>query len=81
MAPRRIPILTTMMRRKIILICALGTVAMSAGCSRSLFADYKSNLTQFDAYDRMRGDSKPMTVPGVFGTPQPALRERLSQPD
>ncbi len=69
------------MRRRVMVICALGVATLGTGCSRSLFADYRANTTQFDAYDRMRGDSKPMTVPGVFGTPQPALRERLSRRD
>ena len=57
----------TMTQRNGMLIGALGVLTLCGGCSRSLFADYKANTTQFDAYDRMRGDIKPMTEPGVFG--------------
>ena len=49
------------------------------GCGRTLFVSNQDNLTQFDTYDRMRGNYRSMTEPDVFGTPQPALRARLSQ--
>ncbi len=51
------------------------------GCGRSLFSGEKTSMTQFDTYNRMRGDYRPRTEPDVFGTPQPALRSRLSQRD
>ena len=58
----------------------LMTMAL-AGCGRTLFVGEKTNLTQFDTYDRMRGEYRPRTEPDVFGTPQPALRARLSPRD
>ncbi len=63
---------------------ALVAMAMSAlcllvcGCQRELFP---SDLprTQFETYDTMRQRYVPLEEPDVFGTPQPALRARLSQ--
>jgi len=49
------------------------------GCQRVLFPE---NLprNQFETHDRMRQRYVPLEEPDVFGTPQPALRARLSQP-
>ena len=69
---------TLVMRRLLVtvLILACGTLS---GCGKGLFVGQKTNTTQFDNYDRMRGQYKPRTEPDVFGSPQPALRSRLSQ--
>lgn len=69
---------TDAMRRRIVILLILASATLT-GCGRSLFVGEKANTTQFDTYDRMRGQYKPRTEPDVFGTPQPALRSRLSQ--
>jgi hypothetical protein len=70
------------MRRTRRLILALSIVASAgaaAGCQRVLFpSDLPRN--QFETHDRMRQRYVPLEEPDVFGTPQPALRARLSQP-
>lgn len=59
-------------------LLALGALA-GGGCQRVLFPE---NLprNQFETHDRMRQRYVPLEEPDVFGTPQPALRARLSQP-
>ncbi|MCZ6837472.1 MAG: hypothetical protein O7G85_16980 [Planctomycetota bacterium] len=69
------------MRRRIVITLLLITGISLGGCSRSLFADNRTDKTQFDTFDRMQGDYRPQTVPDVFGTPQPALRARLGGRD
>ena len=54
-----------------VLVAALG----SMGCHPS---DLPRN--QFETHDRMRQVYTPLEEPDVFGTPQPALRARLTQP-
>lgn len=66
------------MRRLPVILLILASATL-VGCGKSLFVGQKTDTTQFDAYDRMRGQYKPRTEPDVFGTPQPALRSRLSQ--
>ena len=57
------------------LVAALG----SMGCQKTLFpSDLPRN--QFETHDRMRQVYTPLEEPDVFGTPQPALRARLTQP-
>lgn len=59
----------------------IGAVALgsSAGCQQVLFPR-KEPRTQYEQYDRMRQRNAPIEEPDVFGNPQPALRQRLSQP-
>ena len=53
---------------------------MLAGCQKALFPQGQSR-TQFESNDRLRRGFIPLEEPDVFGNPQPALRERLTQPD
>ncbi len=55
----------------------LGGVLL-AGCHRALFPENEPR-TQFEVYDRMRSGYVPLEEPDVFGQPQPALRNRLTQ--
>ena len=51
----------------------------TTGCQKTLFqSDLPRN--QFETHDRMRQVYTPLEEPDVFGTPQPALRARLTQP-
>ena len=71
-------ILVGSMRRTLLILALLALLTVT-GCNRSLFTGEKSDVTQFETYDRMRGQYRPKTEPDVFGTPQPALRSRLSR--
>ena len=51
-----------------------------AGCQRTLFPQGQTR-TQFESNDRLRRGFVPLEEPDVFGNPQPALRERLTQPE
>ena len=64
--------------RRSMFILLLAMVAL-AGCAKPLFPKDQPR-TQFETYDRMRNKYVPLQEPDVFGTPQPALRARLSQP-
>jgi hypothetical protein len=55
-------------------------ILLAAGCQKALFPKDEPR-TQFDAHDRVTGYSPPLEVHDVFGNPQPALRERLIQPE
>ena len=59
---------------------AIGLLALIAvpGCQRTLFPK-SAPRTQFDTHEVMRNRYTPLEKPDVFGNPQPALRERLSQ--
>jgi hypothetical protein len=60
-------------------LSALAAALGSTGCQRTLFpSDLPRN--QFETHDRMRQVYTPLEEPDVFGTPQPALRARLTQP-
>lgn len=64
-------------------VLVLGALALGAlgltGCQKTLFpSDLPRN--QFETHDRMRQVYTPLEEPDVFGTPQPALRARLTQP-
>jgi hypothetical protein len=60
------------------LILATVAAAGLTACQRSLFpSDLPRN--QFETHDRMRQAYTPLEEPDVFGTPQPALRARLTQ--
>jgi hypothetical protein len=48
-------------------------------CQKALFPKDEPR-TQFDLHDRTTGYSPPLEHYDVFGNPQPALRERLTQP-
>jgi len=64
--------------RVLLVLAALAAIACT-GCQRVLFPE---NLprNKFETHDRMRQRYVPLEEPDVFGTPQPALRARLSQP-
>jgi hypothetical protein len=51
-------------------------MAPLTGCYRPLFDD-KLPRNQFAQHDQARGGSTPMEETDAFGTPQPALRQRL----
>ncbi len=51
-----------------------------AGCQKALFPKGETR-TQFETNDRLRHGFVPLEEPDVFGNPQPALRERLTQPE
>lgn len=60
-------------------LSALAAALGSTGCQKTLFpSDLPRN--QFETHDRMRQVYTPLEEPDVFGTPQPALRARLTQP-
>ncbi len=48
-----------------------------SGCQKVLFPRDEPR-TQYETYDNMRQKYQPLEVTDVFGTPQPALRARLS---
>lgn len=79
--PSGASISTKVLRRAGLLAGLLaGAVAMGlvSGCAKSLFpSDMPRN--QFETHDRMRQAYTPLEEPDVFGTPQPALRARLTQ--
>ncbi len=62
-----------------LLLAAAGGACL-AGCQKALFPQDEPR-TQFETTDRMRGGFVPLEEPDVFGNPQPALRQRLTQPD
>ena len=62
------------------LLLAAVVGACLAGCQKALFPKDEPR-TQFETTDRMRGGFVPLEEPDVFGNPQPALRQRLIQPD
>ena len=56
----------------------LGAAALAAaGCQKPLFPE-SAPRTQFEKFDTMRSGAAPKEEPDVFGTPQPALRARLT---
>lgn len=59
-------------------VCFIGLAFGAGGCQRALFPQDLPR-TQFETYDKMRQRYVPLEEPDVFGTPQPALRARLSQ--
>ncbi len=60
-------------------LALLALVPPLAGCQKALFPKDEPR-TQFDLHDRTTGYSPPLEHYDVFGNPQPALRERLTQP-
>ncbi len=70
---------TTAMRRVLSILLLTAAAVSAAGCAKPLFPKDVPR-TQFETYDRMRNKYIPLQEPDVFGTPQPALRARLSQP-
>ncbi len=62
-----------------LLLTAAGGACL-VGCQKALFPKDEPR-TQFETTDRMRGGFVPLEEPDVFGNPQPALRQRLTQPD
>ena len=54
--------------------------ALLAGCQTALFPK-DQNRTQFDPHDHTPRGFVPLEEPDVFGNPQPALRQRLMQPE
>ncbi len=51
-------------------------ISLLGGCTKPLFPDNYSR-TQFDQYDRLRGDYVEARQTDMYGKPVPALRERL----
>ncbi len=60
------------------LLAACAASLSLGGCYKPLFPP-ETPRTQFETYDRMRSRYVPLEEPDVFGTPQPALRARLSR--
>jgi len=72
-ASRRLPA-----ARAAVLLAAVGAVACAAaGCQKPLFPE-NAPRTQFERFDTMRSGAAPKEELDVFGTPQPALRARLT---
>jgi hypothetical protein len=62
-------------------VIAVSYVAITAtltGCSKPLFPD-NAYRTQYDQYDRLRGQFVEPRQTDPYGKPVPALRERLRQ--
>lgn len=60
---------------------ALGAgLAAAAGCEPALFPE-NSPRTQYERFDRLRGDYRPADQPGQGGDSDPALRQRLAPKD
>jgi hypothetical protein len=55
----------------------IGALCAASGCQKPLFPE-NAPRTQFEKFDTMRSGSAPTEEPDVFGTPQPALRARLT---
>ena len=53
-------------------------VISGLGCAKALFPK-SSNRTQYDQYDRLRGQYVSEELTDVYGRPQPALRARLTR--
>ena len=58
-------------------VSAAGALLFVAGCTKPLFPE-SAPRTQFEKFDAMRTGAAPKDEPDVFGTPQPALRARLT---
>jgi hypothetical protein len=65
------------MRRSARWIPLLVAAALAGGCTKPLFPE-NAPRTQFEKFDSMRSGASPTEEPDVFGTPQPALRSRLT---
>jgi hypothetical protein len=65
-------------RIMLVIVAGMGGLIALGGCQEVLFPSDVPR-TQFEIYDRMRNQYAPPEEPDVFGRPQPALRERLSQ--
>ena len=55
-------------------------LVLLARCQKALFPKDEPR-THFDLHDRTTGYGPPLELYDVFGNPQPALRERLTQPE
>ena len=60
------------------LLMLAGVCIASAGCAEVLF-DPKKPRTQYDRYDRLRGDYAPQYIEDEFGQRHPNLRGRLGR--
>lgn len=58
-------------------LLALASATGLTGCQKPLFPE-SAPRTQFEKFDTMRSGAAPKEEPDVFGTPQPALRARLT---
>lgn len=67
-----------LLRRLALTLAVAAGCGSLAGCFKPLFPP-ETPRTQFETYDRMRSRYVPLEEPDVFGTPQPALRARLSR--
>ena len=50
---------------------------VTSGCEKAIFPESVPR-TQYERYQRLRGEHRPMSEKNLFGGTQPALRERLS---
>ena len=68
---------TQHMKVALMAVSAAGALLIAAGCTKPLFPE-SAPRTQFEKFDAMRTGAAPKDEPDVFGTPQPALRARLT---
>jgi len=61
-----------------LLLAAVCLMVTASGCQKALFPR-SSDRTQFDQYDRLRGEYVPRTEEDLYGQTQPALRARLGR--
>lgn len=67
----------TMMIRIILVAVAVVGLLLAGGCEKALFPE-RLPRTQYERYDRLRGQYTPTERMTASGLPEPALRERLS---
>ncbi len=65
------------MRRRVINSLWVPVLVVLTGCYDPLFPKDEPR-TQYETYDKMRNQYKPLEENDVFGNPQPALRSRLA---
>jgi hypothetical protein len=61
----------------LLMACVAVTIALASGCEPVLFPKNVPR-TQFENYDRMRGEAAPETQMDPLGHQEPALRARLA---
>ena len=66
--------------RTALAVISVSMILCLSGCATALFPE-SEDRTQFDQYDRSRGQYVPEREWDIYGQSQPALRSRLSQKD